>query len=576
VVLAACGRIGFEPSGDAGIDALPAQRSIELPSGGQMKQVVFAPNGNWYALSETAGAFRSTDGETWTRCGAHVGGGIAVTSDNTVWIAGNDVGRSTDDCATWQNTGNPRRSLSVFADGATIFALNDNGLRRWNGTSWQVVTTPLDGAPFMKMAKGPQRYFIATLVGLLVSPDGTTWTSKTTGFSDNNLVDVVGGTTRTYAISIGDPGGISCSDATGATWSVCYGAGGFSLFADAANDQRVLAGVYDDLALTTNGFGSATVGLRAAASMDAALVSGITSTPAGNLVFASDRGIFVGIAPGAIATLPQHTGINAWDIDRITVHGNDMYLATRGGPLRSIDGAPFESSTQGVEINTNVFDTAVAPDGTVFIAGRGLFRSDDRGATMTEALAAGAPDVYRFHSVGFDGTRAIAGSQTRVFTSDPPYTTWTPHTVAGNRDVIAIHATPGKLFIGTTQGAYVSVDGASTFQVVGGIGTVRVHDFADLPDGSLIAASVDGVWKSDATRTTWARAGLAGMYVDGVETAGTKLFAATDRNVQYSTDGGLSWATVAGAELSASDVVIDGATLIVGTDSRGLIRVPLP
>jgi len=68
----ACGRVGFDAlidgAGDGGDGGVP--RSLQMPSGGQMSQVIIAPNGNWYAISQNAGAYRSIDqGMSWTRCG---------------------------------------------------------------------------------------------------------------------------------------------------------------------------------------------------------------------------------------------------------------------------------------------------------------------------------------------------------------------------------------------------------------------------------------------------------------------------------------------------------------------------
>ncbi len=56
LMLVACGRISFDPTTDASVSSGPG-RPISLPFGGQMKQVAFAPDGTWYALSETSGAF---------------------------------------------------------------------------------------------------------------------------------------------------------------------------------------------------------------------------------------------------------------------------------------------------------------------------------------------------------------------------------------------------------------------------------------------------------------------------------------------------------------------------------------
>jgi hypothetical protein len=68
VVASGCGRIGFDARSDGQTDGTGP---LGLPWGGQMNHVIVAPSGDWYAISETAGAFRSTNrGMSWARCGA--------------------------------------------------------------------------------------------------------------------------------------------------------------------------------------------------------------------------------------------------------------------------------------------------------------------------------------------------------------------------------------------------------------------------------------------------------------------------------------------------------------------------
>src|SRR5439155_20271584 len=93
VLLGACGRLSFDARGDATDDAgTGSPRSLALPAGGQLTQIAVSPDGTWYATAALGGAFRSTDqGASWTRCAVRIGQAIAVTSDNSVWMAGADV-----------------------------------------------------------------------------------------------------------------------------------------------------------------------------------------------------------------------------------------------------------------------------------------------------------------------------------------------------------------------------------------------------------------------------------------------------------------------------------------------------
>ncbi|HTL38363.1 MAG TPA: hypothetical protein VL326_34770 [Kofleriaceae bacterium] len=582
----ACGRIAFDARTDGGGgdgDAAVTPRSLVMPSGGQMNHVLVAPNGDWYATSSTSGAFRSTDqGMTWVRCGARLGDSIAVTTDGTVWMSGGDVGRSTDNCATWANTGNARFSDFVFAEGTNVWALCDTGLRKWNGATWAVMTTPLDGDRFMTMTRGPARYFIGTFnQGLMTSPDAVTWTAAgTVGFQSQHITSIAAGATVTYAMTAGGSNNIACSDQNGATWTDCFISGGLSVTVDPSKDLHAIAAIYDDLGETTDGFNNLTPGLRQP-SMDAAVVEEIKYLPTGELLAATDRGVFLAPA-GTTSFTARLTGLDAWDIDDIVKDGDDMWLSTRGGPLHSVRGQPFELRTSGVSNNTIIRHVRVMPDGRLVAGGRNLFVSADRGDSWSQLVATNVADGYDAEDIAFNGTRMFVATGQRMLVSDPPYTTFTPVAFpGGGYPGKALLVSGTRLWIGTDRGLLVSNDNGMTVNAAAAasIGTRVVRDLLDLPDGRLLVATQDGAWISDTARSTFMRAGLAGEYVDGLMLAGTTAFAATAGGVLYSRDAGATWTPLPGAETTPSSATfLDDTTgqIIVGTDSRGLIRVPMP
>jgi hypothetical protein len=546
-----------------------------------MNHVHRAPNGDWYAVSSTAGAFRSTDqGMTWMRCGARLGDSIATTADGVVWMSGADVGRSTDNCATWTNTLNPRFSDYVFAEGMTVWALTDIGLRRWSGTSWVSIPTPLDNTRFLTMSKGPARYFIGTVdQGLMTSPDAITWTqAPLTAFQSPRVLGIAAGSAATYAITAGTSHNIACSDTLGATWTDCHNGGGLSITVDPANSQHVIAAIYDDLGETTNGFGAFSTGLRAPG-MDAAIVDYIHYRPSGELFAATDRGIFY-TPVGSSGFQARLDGLDAWDIDAISQDGDDMWVSTRGGPLHSVRGQPFTIGTAGITGNTTVRHVRAMADGRVIAGGRNLYISSDRGDTWTQLYMANAVDGYYAADIAFNGTRMFVATGTRLLWSDPPYASFTPVAFpGGNHPGDVLLMTASGLWIGTDDGLHVSKDNGATISPIPDIGSRVVRTIRELADGRIIIGTQDGAWISDAAFTTFTRAGLSGIYVDGLTLNGTTFIAATAVGVLYTRDNGMSWTPVPGAEnIPSSATIVDDTTgqLIVGTDSRGLIRVPLP
>lgn len=562
--------------GDAGGDGTSGSRiSLELPAGGQMSHVAIGPDGTWYAASDTSGVFRSDDHMTWIRCGARAGLGLTVSSDNAVWLAGPDIGRSTDRCATWQATGSPRFSqnvVAVTAPNAAVYGLTDIGLEVWSGTSWTPVPTTLDNNRFLSLAGNNSGLIAGTSAGITHSTNGVTWTTITTGVPPGDVRDLVAGPTHAYLIT-GFPGAIGCGSGDGNTWTTCFNKGGFSLAVDPVNDQRVASGVYDDLVVTGDIFNTVTGNARPNAGLDSALVLDMAAAADGTNLAATDRGVFYS-ASFPLAFLPRLTGLDAWDIDRIVRDGDHTYVATRGGVLHALGGAPFTISTTGITGNTNIRSVAVDSAGRVFAVGRNIFRSDDHGASWQSIHDLDVTDAYVATSILIgDGGRLYVGSGTRLLIADPPYTTWTPHQVtATDQYVNALVRAGSELWAGTAVGVYRSLDDGTTFTQIGPTQAVRTITL--LADGGLAVGTISNLYLSDPGRTTF-QISLPQRNITSLREVGTTLVVTTETGVAYSTDRGCSWMPLPGAEtMSASDVLADG-DLVIGSNS-GLVRLPLP
>ena len=541
-----------------------------------MSHVAIGPDGTWYASSSTSGVFRSDDHQTWTRCGARIGQGLTVSDDNTVWLSGADIGRSTDRCATWQATGSPRYSenvVAVTAPNAAVYGLTDIGLEVWNGTSWTQVPTTLDNNNFLSLTGNNSGLIVGTSAGIARSTNGVTWTTITTGVPTGDVRDLVSGPSHAYLIT-GIPGAIGCGSADGNTWTSCFNKGGFSLVVDPSNDQRVAGGVYDDLVVTGDVFVTVTGNARPNAGLDAGLVLDMAASGAdGTILAATDRGVFAS-ASFPLAFSPRLTGLDAWDIDGFLRDGDHTYIVTRGGVLHALGGAPFTVSTTGMTGNTNIRAVAVDAAGHVFAVGRNIFRSDDHGATWQSIHDLDVNDAYVTMSILVgDGGRLYAGSGTRLLISDPPYTTWTPHQVTATAQyVTALVRVGSELWAGTAIGVYRSLDDGTTFAQVGPTQSVRTITL--LADGGLAVGTISNLYLSDPARGTF-QVSLPQRNVTSLSELGSTLVVSTETGVSYSKDRGGTWTPLPGAEtMSSSGVLLDG-DLIVGSNS-GLVRVPLP
>lgn len=586
LLLTACGRLGFDPSGDGGSGdgdgGVPI--SLVLPAGGTFDGIAVAPDGAWYASSSAAGAWRSDDHQTWTRCGAAKPTGMAVTTAGTVYAADTDVLASTDRCATWTPTAVGKFTYTVGADGNSLYALVDNGIRARvaGGSGWVAVPTPGDGNPFVTYAATANlRIFGTDGAGLVVMPNAGGTTRVTAGLSSQFLGAVAASATRQYAITKADgvvsqTGGISCSVGSGGvTWTVCHPSGGSAIAVDPTDDQHVVAAPYDTLLQTTNAFGSVAFDKQQYA-MDEANVFDLQFTPSGEVLAATASGVYY--APDRnLVWEARMTGLSAWNVLGISRDGDDVYLATQGGVMRSANGDPFTLSTKCMVLSTRTENVTYAPDGSLIAPGRWLWRSIDRGATWSSLFDLDAVDGYFASSMAFDGMRAFVGTDSRVLVADPPWTAWTPRQIAGASRVVNHVLVSDGLWAATASGLFVSHDQALTFEPVPGMPAINTRFITALPDGGLVIAVADGTWISDPARTTWTHRGPVDLVVFKVAVIPDAIVAATDRGAMISRDRGASWSLVPGSdEHRVRDAIYDAGSLVIATRGDGLLRVPLP
>ena len=571
LVLAACGRLGFDArTTDGAGSAQGTPVTLTLPDGGEIDFINVSATHAWYAVTHAGAAYRSDDHATWIACGRRFTTQIASLDNGHVYAGGADTAVSTDSCATWTELGAGRFTGGIGNYNNVIYALLDNGLRTWNGTTWTTVTTPLDGARFKSFAAfGTGQFLIGTGNGLLHSPDGTTWTAVAT-FPSNNIVDVATSMTHTYAISAASgssSGAVSCSDGTAQTWTTCFAEGGTAVAVDPTNDQHAFAAIYDNLVETQDAFANEKFDQRGGA-MGYAAVHDVRIMPNGTVVAATDRGVYTA-APGTINWQPALAGLGAWTIEDIALAGDEVYIATTGGVLHGTRGQPYTHSFSGMSPNTINNAIVVAPDGTVISAGRMIWTSTDHGATWA-ATDIGSADGYRAFAAYLDGTRVWIGTGSTIYIGDPPYTTWMP--LALGKKVNALLRTDTRMWAASDSGLLYTDDNGATWQSAL---TSYCESLALLPDGSLAVGTVAGTQISDATRTTWTARGPTAE-IRHLAVAGGALVAATDGGLFASHDGGATWTR--GPTGAMNTVVVDPADgqLVVGTDGAGLAKAAIP
>src|SRR5438309_6581307 len=140
-------------------------------------------------------------------------------------------------------------------------------------------------------------------------------------------------------------------------------------------------------------------------------------------------------------------------------------------------------------------------------------------------------------------TLASAAAALAALAPGPPVAAASSPTLFGYA-VLALREFDGAVYAGTDAGLFVSRAGGP-WTVVSALSSARLNALAVLP-GALIAATDSGVFSS-RDGTSWGLAGLNGLRVDSLASAGVSLFAGTgtergtDGLAFRSDDGGHAW-----------------------------------
>jgi hypothetical protein len=608
VSLTGCGRLGFDdvPDGsDVGLGNVFA--AVDLPPGGTMSAIMRTPDGTLYATAGETRVFKSvTSGVVWTECGSlEVQGDVhKIVIDPTTGVlysnGDNGVSRSVDGCATWQDLGFGQSSSGLAMLGPDVLAGSSAGVWRWTGDTWTPFSTPMDALPISDLAvdSNGQRIFVATsttsYAALARSINGGAWTVSTEALAGPIALDPV---RSGHVFAQLYNGRLERSSDGGASWTDSTAQGNRALAIDPASPDFVVHYEWGVGLNTSSGGGSGWSGVdRRCAEMQLADVEGVEFGASSQLFAATERGMFVA-ADHNLSWTEIDSGIAAWTIDDISVDSaGALLLATPAGVLRSGDGgaswteepvgvASTRSSTTGLALSTGATTRLVTATNAL------ISRSIDGGAFTTLWTAPNATDhaINRIHIV--DG-RIIASTWAGVVTSDPGdpnWSTFTHHDVAGAPrnidDVIAIDAGGTRLFATSSTGLYYSIDSGSTFTPVSdgmagrdaSLAGAQVHRIAILVDGTLLAGTDHGAYRSTSQVGPWTASGLDGDSIADLLVAQGRVIAATSDGV-FVSDDGAAWTRLPGLEHKSPRALAVDHTgrLLVGTSTYGLFATPLP
>lgn len=212
--------------------------------------------------SSNADTYLSPDGEIWTSVTGQASRAIAGNPSGTgVSVSGSGSVRTSTDGSTWTSrTSNTTNELnSVVWTGSQFVAVGShNGggdsaeiITSPNGTTaWTVRTVPaalLNEDLYGVAANGSIIVAVGTNGKIVTSPDGSTWTSRTSGTSDD-LFKIAWSPALSLFVACGEGGRIVTSP-DGTTWTVRTSGTTENLSAVAATDNYLIVAGLDGILL---------------------------------------------------------------------------------------------------------------------------------------------------------------------------------------------------------------------------------------------------------------------------------------------------------------------------------------
>ncbi|MDA1193375.1 MAG: hypothetical protein O3A46_16995, partial [Candidatus Poribacteria bacterium] len=280
-------------------------------------------------------------------------------------------------------------------------------------------------------------------------------------------------------------------------------------------------------------------------------------------------------------------GRGSFHMVRDIAHSGSAFIAATatGGAFISTAEPKWTAANNGLRSSDltlpapNVLSLAASPGNMLAgVAGEGVFRSTDGGATWKES-SQGMANRYAMTLLDL-GDRVLAGTfGSGVYRSDNGGASWVDSS-DGIRDtsVFDMTASGSRLVVGTSGGIYASDDGGVTWRAVNdGLANLNLRNLGAMGGDKLYAGTYRSAFHvSTDNGATWTpqtsvefngTTARAAISADGLELLGT-----AGRGIYLSKDGGATW-TASNTGIAFPFIVAlkkIGGRIFAGTDGRGV------
>ncbi|HEY9164628.1 MAG TPA: YCF48-related protein [Candidatus Kryptonia bacterium] len=274
---------------------------------------------------------------------------------------------------------------------------------------------------------------------------------------------------------------------------------------------------------------------------------------------------------------PVDSGLGQYEsIFALASSGTNLFAGTydNGVYLSTNNGANWTQVVSGIPVaGYGFFDEALAVSGTnLFVGtyGGGVFLSTDNGTSWTAASTGLTDWSLNVLALAVSGTNLFAGTAGGVFLSTNNGTTWTAASTGLTNMSLTVNALTilgTNLFAGTDGGVFLSTDnGTSWTEVSTGLTGSSLYVYAFVVSGTnLFAGTQYGIWRRPLSEMTGSPNSSPGWTVQtsGITTglyavkavSNSVAWAAGDSGkVLVTTDGGSSWKSVGGGNLSTNNL----------------------
>ena len=264
---------------------------------------------------------------------------------------------------------------------------------------------------------------------------------------------------------------------------------------------------------------------------------------------------------------PVNVGLTQSRVDALFARPTAPFTAWAGtdggGIFRTSNAGALWTQLDGGLLSTFAFSLAVRPSTHAVYEGSGFgdqfWRSTNAGVSWTRAASLTPHDSE--HGIAVDPllpTRVFLTSYgSGVYRSDDDGLTWTNPDGGATltnrfvRDIVAVPATSGRLFVGTGNGVFETINAGATWVprtsgLPASFSTRSITLVAGTPPTLYAGSDLFGVYRSVDGGLNWISrsAGLPAPFVYALlaDASAGVVFAATDSGVYRTTDGGGLWA----------------------------------